>query len=226
MLRICLRLVPLLLGFAALCPDPGRAAPHQISGIARVIDGDTLEVGDTRIRLFGIDAVEQSQTCRHPTRGDWPCGREVTGEVRRWLDGETLRCAPRDTDRYGRVVAICRLRGADVGEALVTAGLAFAYKTYSTRYVPQEAQALRAGRGLWTSVVLRPEAFRRNQGASPVPAQASCRIKGNISSKDERIYHVPGQTWYARTKISPRKGERWFCSEAEARKAGWRRAKR
>lgn len=56
---------------------------------------------------------------------------------------------------------------------------------------------------------------------------AGCRIKGNISiDTGERIYHVPGQEHYWETKISPEYGERWFCSEAEARAAGWRRARR
>jgi hypothetical protein len=58
------------------------------------------------------------------------------------------------------------------------------------------------------------------------PAQGTgCNIKGNISyTTGERIYHVPGQTYYSATRIN-RNGERWFCSEAEAQAAGWRRAK-
>lgn len=53
----------------------------------------------------------------------------------------------------------------------------------------------------------------------------ACTIKGNISiNSGERIYHVPGQEYYAATKISYEHGERWFCSEAEARRAGWRKA--
>jgi hypothetical protein len=56
---------------------------------------------------------------------------------------------------------------------------------------------------------------------------SSCDIKGNVSiATGERIYHVPGQEYYADTKISPQYGERWFCSEAEARAAGWRKARR
>lgn len=57
-------------------------------------------------------------------------------------------------------------------------------------------------------------------------ATARCNIKGNVSvTTGERIYHVPGQKYYAATRIFPEHGERWFCSEAEARGAGWRRAK-
>jgi hypothetical protein len=55
----------------------------------------------------------------------------------------------------------------------------------------------------------------------------SCDIKGNISiNTGERIYHVPGQEHYWETKISPQYGEQWFCSEAEALAAGWRKARR
>jgi hypothetical protein len=63
---------------------------------------------------------------------------------------------------------------------------------------------------------------------SPVAATAGgCVIKGNVSiNSRERIYHVPGQEYYASTKISPEYSERWFCSEAEARAAGWRKAGR
>ena len=55
---------------------------------------------------------------------------------------------------------------------------------------------------------------------------ASCNIKGNVSiNTGERIYHMPGQEDYLSTKISPRYGERWFCTEGEARAAGWRKAR-
>jgi hypothetical protein len=58
------------------------------------------------------------------------------------------------------------------------------------------------------------------------PAEAQqCVIKGNINTQGERIYHVPGQEYYDETRISASHGERWFCSEEEARAAGWRRSK-
>lgn len=64
-----------------------------------------------------------------------------------------------------------------------------------------------------------------DSGRSLIGAWAhGCKIKGNISASGERIYHVPGQTYYHDTWISDA-GERWFCSEAEAQRAGWRRAK-
>ena len=66
----------------------------------------------------------------------------------------------------------------------------------------------------------------RLQVTTTLDSGYGCTIKGNISSKGERIYHVPGAQHYDRTKISPAKGERWFCTEAEAVATGWRKAKR
>lgn len=60
--------------------------------------------------------------------------------------------------------------------------------------------------------------------AAPPPG---CDVKGNISTKTgERIYHLPGQSFYDETIISPDRGEAWFCTEAEARANGWRKSKR
>jgi len=57
-------------------------------------------------------------------------------------------------------------------------------------------------------------------------AAQNCNIKGNVNTQGERIYHVPGQKYYNDTRISASHGERWFCSEAEARAAGWRKSRR
>jgi hypothetical protein len=77
-----------------------------------------------------------------------------------------------------------------------------------------------------------PAAYRaERQGANDAgglafaSAPEACAIKGNISANG-RIYHRPGQRDYARTRINPAQGERWFCTEDEARAAGWRPALR
>lgn len=66
--------------------------------------------------------------------------------------------------------------------------------------------------------------------AAPSPVKlfkGGCLIKGNISiNTGEHIYHVPGQEHYSETIIRSEYGERWFCTEAEARQAGWRKARR
>jgi hypothetical protein len=58
------------------------------------------------------------------------------------------------------------------------------------------------------------------------PSVVGCGIKGNISTKTgERIYHMPGQKYYFETRINWFRGERWFCSESDARAAGWRKSR-
>jgi hypothetical protein len=90
-------------------------------------------------------------------------------------------------------------------------------------------------RGAWNGLIVMPWEWRATSQQSTeqptiiepsaLQAPTACQIKGNISSKGERIYHVPGGKWYDATKIDESKGERWFCSDAEARAAGWRPAK-
>jgi len=73
-------------------------------------------------------------------------------------------------------------------------------------------------------------AFLAGGGYTLVPRAVydpSCNIKGNISiGSGQRIFHVPGQEYYNATIIRTQYGERWFCTEAEAREAGWRKAPR
>ena len=94
-------------------------------------------------------------------------------------------------------------------------------------YDLDEKRAAVNDRGLHASRVENPARFRSAgaQRAQKAP-DFGCQIKGNISSKGVRIYHLQGQELYERTRISTVKGERWFCSEAEAKAAGWRRARR
>ncbi len=217
MLRLCSL-------FVLLCATSASAGP---SGPVRVIDGDTIDVGGTRVRLHAVDAPEMDQMCGGQGAPAWACGAWVRQELRARIEGRQAVCAAVDTDRYGRVVAKCTVADRDLGEMLVSDGLAFAYRTYGWDYDLQEKQSAVAGAGLHATGVTSPAAFRRLGRAVPVQeASGECRIKGNISRDGKRIYHVPGQAWYEKTRIDGGKGERWFCTEAEARAAGWRRAKR
>jgi endonuclease YncB( thermonuclease family) len=194
-------------------------------GAVRVVDGDSLWVGQTEVRLFGIDAPEAAQTCGR-AGAEWACGTWATEALRGLVAGRAVSCDPRGEDRYGRTLAVCRAEGIEINRALVQAGVAFAYRRYSTAYVAEERAAERAGRGIWAGSAQEPEAFRRAAtGAGTAEPQGDCRIKGNISSGG-RIYHRPGQENYAATGIDEARGERWFCTEAEARAAGWRAARR
>ena len=207
----------------------------DLSGRARVVDGDTIEVGGARVRLHGVDAPESGQSCL--ARGTrWPCGQHATRALAGHIGGRPVTCEERDRDRYGRVVAVCRHAGRDVNAWLVAQGWALAYRRYSRAYVDEEAAARAARRGVWRGKFVAPWDWRRGERL-PVrnreapradgDSRGSCNIKGNISyNSGRRIYHMPGDRDYARTRISPSRGERWFCTEAEARAAGWRRAGR
>ncbi|MGR3504033.1 thermonuclease family protein [Pseudaestuariivita sp.] len=198
----------------------------EVAGEIRVIDGDTFEVAGTRVRLHGIDAPERGQTCTTEQGVAWACGAWVTSRVHARFDGTLAECLPLDRDRYDRVVATCQVGGVDVGGWIVAEGYGFAYRRYSMSYDLVEKQAAAADRGLWAMNVTRPAWFRATRAEGRLPPDRACRIKGNVSSKGVRTYHLPGQAHYERTGIRIERGERWFCSEAEALGAGWRKARR
>lgn len=194
----------------------------EVSGPARVIDGDTLEVGGQVIRLDGIDAPESGQPCRATDGRVWNCGAEATGALGRMVaDGVTCRGSSRD--RYDRLIATCFAAGREINADLVRGGHALAFRRYSLRYVPEEVEARQARAGLWAGSFEAPWDFRRDRWdtASAASPARDCPIKGNISASG-RIYHTPYSRHYDRTRIDPDRGERWFCSEAEALAAGWR----
>ncbi|WP_417807367.1 thermonuclease family protein [Thioclava sp.] len=200
------------------------AVASTVSGVPRVVDGDTLVVENTRVRLFGIDAPESKQTCQRASGGAWSCGVAATQSLRE-LAKQGVRCSGDEEDRYGRLIAVCHAGGRDVNAAMVARGAAFAYRKYSMAYVRQEAEAKSARRGVWQGSAERPDLVRAQKRASSAapPPQAGCAIKGNISMRGH-LYHLRGMRSYAATRINTRKGERWFCSETQAKAAGWRRA--
>lgn len=207
----------------------GLAQPSvaDVSGRVHVIDGDTFEVRGQRVRLYGIDAPEQKQNCTSKQGNLWACGAWVTDMVRARYQGQQASCKELGRDRYGRMVARCSIGGQDVARQLVQDGLAFAYRRYSLDYDLDERKAVRGDVGLHSSRIQTPGQFRRDGRAQHGTApDKNCAIKGNISASGVRIFHSPGQRDYDRTRISTPKGERWFCSAAEARAAGWRAARR
>ncbi len=216
MLRICTAFVLAFLPCAALA---------EFAGPVRVIDADTIDVGTVRVRLHGIDAPEMEQTCETEQGIAYQCGLWAAAKVRDRFEHRLARCEEIEVDRYGRQVARCDVGGEDMGQVLVSEGWAFAYRKYSMAYDLDEKGAAINDRGLHAMRVQSPAQFRATRAKGRFPIDPDCVIKGNISSGG-RIFHVPGQENYERTGINLKKGERWFCSRAEARAAGWRAAKR
>ena len=122
-------LVAACIGLLAAAFSP--AAYAQLSGPASVTDGDSLKVSGHRVRLHGIDAPESAQTCRAGGK-PWSCGKTAASALRKRLAGRPVVCEERDRDRYGRIVAVCRVAGEDVNAWMVSQGWALAYRKYST----------------------------------------------------------------------------------------------
>jgi endonuclease YncB( thermonuclease family) len=199
------------------------ASPTGIGGRARVVDGDTIAVNDTRIRLEGIDAPEAGQTCsRHPPPGHWPCGAEATVALAGLIEGRLVRCERRGSDRYRRMLGVCFLGAEDVNAWMVRRGHAWAFVRYSSRYVAEERQARAERLGIWQGEATPAWEYRARRWATVEPqAPQGCAIKGNVTGRG-KIYHMPWSPWYGQINMDAGNGRRWFCSEAEALAAGWR----
>lgn len=196
----------------------------DLSGRAVVVDGDTLDVGGKRVRLEGIDAPEMSQTCKRADDRPWDCGREAAGELAKLVEGRHVTCRSEGLDKYDRTLGVCSVDGRNLNAEMVQRGLAWAFVKYSSTYVAEEAKARDARAGVWQGEAQTPWFYRENRWvAAQDRAPDGCAIKGNIS-ENGRVYHMPWSPWYGRVKVDAGRGERWFCSEAEAQTAGWRAA--
>jgi len=184
----------------------------EITGSAKVIDGDSLKVADVEIRLFGIDAPEGRQDCRRNNQA-WRCGEDAATKLRALVQGATLRCTPRDTDDYGRKVSVCKNGSTDINAEMVRAGLALAYRRYSNDYVDEENEARTAKRGLWAGEFtapwgLSPGVTRGNAevaaAASLTPRSAGRRHRRHATAK--RAVRDQGQHQPARRPDLPPAG--------------------
>lgn len=199
-------------------------ASANAAQFVRVVDGDTLEVEGTRYRLHGIDAPEAGQQCKRPDGGSWQCGQAALKKIQALVSGREVTCAFREKDVYGRSIATCKAGTIDLNLEMVRSGLAWAFRKYSQDYVGVEEEARLKKAGVWQANTQTPWDYRAGKWDASISTATNdnCPIKGNINSKQEKIYHAPWSKDYERTKIDSRKGERWFCTEGEAVAAGWR----
>jgi endonuclease YncB( thermonuclease family) len=156
--------------FAAVCVGALPASADNLSGQASVIDGDTLEIHGTRIRLWGIDAPESSQLCRGEDSLQYRCGAKAANELDAFIARRPVDCSPVSLDQYRRTVAVCSIDGVDLAEWLVRNGLALDWPTYSKgKYDEIQRDAEHAGRGMWAGSYVEPWLFRAciRQGGKP-----------------------------------------------------------
>ena len=113
----------------------------QLRGTARIVDGDTIWIGDTKIRLYGIDAPETEQECFREKRSKYHCGRVSTGALRLLVGLDPVRCKGYAYDRYDRLIATCYSGSINLNAELVRQGWALAYRRYSKDYIKLEKEA-------------------------------------------------------------------------------------
>ena len=195
----------------------------EISGSARVVDADTFAIGSQVIRLHGVDAPENGQDCIGPSGKRYNCGAAAENALQELLNGE-ISCSGDIVDSYERLIAVCTSGERQINRAMVLSGWALAFRKFSNDYVSEEDTARQNELGLWAGTFTPPWEWRADKWTTAIQdvPDSECPIKGNINSKGERIYHAPWSRSYKRTKINTAKGERWFCTEAEALAAGWR----
>lgn len=137
-------------------------ALSKLEGTASVIDGDTIEIHNKRIRLHGIDAPKSAQTCTR-NGSAYRCGKDAAFALADKLGHGIVTCHQRDTDRYGRVVAVCTQNGVDLNRWMVRQGHAIAYRKYSTDYIADEGEARAAKLGIWSGEFTNPADFRHGK---------------------------------------------------------------
>jgi endonuclease YncB( thermonuclease family) len=232
---------------AFLLPAPAEAA--DITGVPKIREGDSIQIGSTRIRLGGIDAPSVDQLCLNNSGERWTCGVAARDELIKHVGDKSWTCHPRQAaDRRGRIVARCDVDGEDIQKWLVGSGWALAFVRVSHDYEADEKAAREAKAGMWQGAFIAPWDWRvRNKktailGAAKPPANAhavllasasgsvapspDCTIKGNVNGAGECIYHTPASRWYAQIKMTISKGTRWFCSVEDAEAAGCRETRR
>ena len=130
-------------------------------GLARVVDGDSIEIAGARVRLEGIDAPELNQSCKDSRGQPWSCGRTAAQELRSHIAGRELRCEPSGRDRFDRMLAICVLPDrSDVNAWLVRQGWALA-SGRAADYRSEQHAAQAAKRGIWAGTFVPPWEWRK-----------------------------------------------------------------
>jgi endonuclease YncB( thermonuclease family) len=210
---------------AGIVDIPLVGAPSIVEGRAVAISGDTLRVGGRLVRLAGIEAPERSQQCVRTGGKRWPCGVSAAQALSRLVRSRAVSCELAGREEGGPSHAACRVGATDLAAELVGKGHVFAGQG-STTYAALETKAREGRSGIWRGSVERPAEYRAKRWeAAKRAAPEGCPIKGSLTAEG-RVYVLPWSRDYERVRMRGGKGERWFCSEAEAEAAGWRRLER
>tara|TARA_Y100001970_G_C14144637_1_gene809153 strand:+ start:543 stop:1043 length:501 start_codon:yes stop_codon:yes gene_type:complete len=145
---------------------------EEISGIPKIIDGDTIYIEQYKIRLQGIDAPEIKQFCKKDYlkisavigfnfKKDYACGLLSKKKLDQKIDNSKIKCISVSKDRYKRHLATCYKNNIDLNKWMVRYGYAVAYLRYSKEYLNDEKYAKENKLGLWKGAFIRPEKWRK-----------------------------------------------------------------
>lgn len=133
-----------------------RAAPSEL----RVVDGDTLRLGDRTLRLYGVDAPERGQHCTDAGGRLYDCGAAAAAALARLIGERGVECRLQGRDRFGRALGICRAGGVELNTSMVAAGWALAHGGAMPGLTAMETAARAAQRGLWAGGFEPPAHWR------------------------------------------------------------------
>jgi endonuclease YncB( thermonuclease family) len=122
------------------------------------VDGDTIYVNQTRLRLLSIDAFESAQNCQNDGM-DYACGFEATVALIGLVKGHEVRCEGDRRDRYHRPLVHCWIGDLDLGREMVRMGWALA--EFGSEYRADEESARAARLGAWAGTFERPLEWRK-----------------------------------------------------------------
>jgi endonuclease YncB( thermonuclease family) len=208
---------------AELSPDaPARVTvSSELTGRAIAITGDLMRVDGALVRIGGVEAPESRQPCYRANGRRWNCASAAKSGLARVVRGRRVSCTPSGEESGGYVVADCRIGTTDVATALVQGGYVFAVRSLFSSLGSAEDAARAAKKGIWQGEIQRPQEWRDRLWAdAKQEAPDGCPIKGVVRASS-KVYTLPWSADYERAKVRKEKGERWFCSEDEAKAAGF-----
>ena len=138
-------------------------AVADVSGTARVVDGDTIWIGKNKIRLHGIDAPEMKQICQTKKGKEQKCGQLAKQALERIVRKQEVTCKGNNRDHYGRLIAVCFVGPININEQMVADGFALAYRKYSSDYVRAEILAKARKEGIWGTEFAPPWEWRKRK---------------------------------------------------------------
>lgn len=178
---------------------------NTLHTVSKVKDGDTVIIDNNQtVRLVGIEAPEL----------DFCGGQESRTYLENLIEGQKVTLTTFGVDKYARTLALLTYYDLNINKAMLSSGWAV-YESFtgaSRDDLAQESkQAMSENKGLFSLC-------RSNK-----PDQPNCTIKGNIN-RDSKLYLLPSCSNYEQTMVYKDRGESWFCTEAEAQKAGFKKS--